>query len=133
MTPAELAALHAACFTRDPRPWREAEFQAILQTQGSFLLHRPGGFLIGRVIADEAELLTLAVAAARRRRGLGRELTRDFAATSRRRGAASAFLEVAADNLAARALYASLGWREAGFRRNYYGAGRDGLVLRLGL
>lgn len=40
------------------------------------------------------------------------------------------FLEVAADNDAARALYAKLGFVEAGRRHGYYGDGADALVLR---
>lgn len=140
MTPEALAALHARCFTT-PRPWSAGEFAQLLDSPRCFLLTRPQdgppntplGFLLGRVIADEAELLTLAVAPEARRAGLGRDLTREFAATSRARGATGAFLEVAADNRAARALYAGLGWREAGRRRGYYGPGRDALVLSLAL
>lgn len=128
-----LATLHAACFPNAPRAWSAAEFDDVLSMQGSFLLNRPDGFLIGRTVADEAELLTLAVSPEARRRGIGRKLTGDFAATSRARGAATAFLEVAVDNKAARALYASLGWQEAGHRRRYYGPDLDALVLRLGL
>lgn len=140
MTPEALAALHARCFTT-PRPWSAREFAQLLDSPRCFLLTRPrdgsadsrAGFLLGRVIADEAELLTLAVAPQARRAGLGRDLTREFAATSRARGATGAFLEVAADNQAAQALYAGLGWREAGRRRGYYGPGLDALVLSLGL
>ena len=54
-------------------------------------------------------------------------------AAALRRGAATAFLEVAEPNLAARALYARSGFHEAGRRRGYYRdpAGRavDALVL----
>lgn len=133
MTPEALAALHARCFEAAPRPWKPVEFAALLEAPGNLLLCRPGGFLLGRVSADEAELLTLAVAPEARRSGLGRLLTSGFAATSRGRGATRAFLEVAAGNVGARALYSGLGWREAGRRRNYYAAGLDALVLRLEL
>lgn len=133
MTPEALAALHARCFDAAPRPWSAPEFSALLESQGCFLLQRPGAMLLGRVILDEAELLTLAVDPDRRRTGSGRALTAAFAARSRARGALSAFLEVAEDNLAARALYAGLGWREAGRRPRYYGPARDALILRLGL
>lgn len=133
MTPADLAGLHARCFFTAPRPWSAAEFASLLSSAGVFLLSRPGGFLLGRVVADEAELLTLAVAPEARRQGLGRALTADFAATAHAQGAATAFLEVAEANAAARSLYAGLGWREAGLRRGYYGSGQHALVLRLGL
>ncbi|MFT3688752.1 GNAT family N-acetyltransferase [Paenirhodobacter sp.] len=130
MTPADLAALHARCFTT-PRPWSEGEFRDLLAAPFTFLLTAPQGFLLGRVIAGEAELLTLAVAPEARRRGTGRALLAGFAETARARGADSAFLEVAEDNAPARALYAAAGWREAGRRRGYYHPGIDALVLTL--
>lgn len=132
MTPAEMAALHAACFTT-PRPWSEGEFADLLNSKGCFLLAENGGFLLGRVIVDEAELLTIAVAPDLRRGGVGRKLTEAFVATARARGAESAFLEVAEGNLAARALYAAAGFGLAGKRRNYYhrpdGTGEDAFIL----
>lgn len=136
MTPADLAALHAACFT-SPRPWSEAEFAGFLSNRLVFLLTEPGGFLLGRVIADEAEILTLAVDPACRRKGIAARLVNAFLTESARRGAASAFLEVAEGNTAARALYASAGFTESGRRRGYYdrpeGGAEDGLVLSCGL
>lgn len=133
MTPDVLAALHAQCFDDAPRPWSAREFDDLLAQPQTFLLTRPHGFLLARVILDEAELLTLGVAPDARRLGLGRDLTAEFAATSRQRGAASAFLEVAADNTPARALYAALGWQQAGIRRGYYRPGLDAIVMRLDL
>lgn len=133
MTPEQLAALHAACFGDAPRPWAAAEFADLLDARGCFLLSRPGGFLFGRVIFDEAELLTLAVLPEARRRGLGRELAGGFVATSSARGAVTAFLEVAADNHPARQLYSRLGWREVGRRPRYYRRDLDALVMRLTL
>lgn len=130
--PAALAHLHARCFAR-PRPWSEAEFTAMLGTRGTFLLARQSGFLLGRALAGEAELLTLAVDPDARRAGTGRALTAEFADTARAAGATDAFLEVAADNAAARALYAAQGWLEAGLRRGYYGPGADAVVMRLAL
>lgn len=130
MKPAELARLHALCFTT-PRPWGEAEFASILSTTGAFLLTRSHGFLIGRIIADEAELLTIAVAPDARRTGTGRALMAEFNATSRDKGAATAFLEVAADNHAALALYRATGWQQVGQRRRYYGPDLDAIVMRL--
>ncbi len=132
MNPDALAALHAACFTT-PRPWSAQEFAALLATPHCFLLEEPGGFLLGRAIADEAELLTLAVDPALRRGGIARLLVRRFAETAAQRGATHAFLEVAEENGPARALYDSLGWKGAGRRRGYYttldGKACDALVL----
>ncbi|MGL4278861.1 MAG: ribosomal protein S18-alanine N-acetyltransferase [Albidovulum sp.] len=130
--PATLAGIHAASF-RNPRPWSADEIAAILSGTGTFLLTAPHGFLIGRAIAGEAELLTLAVAPDARRQGSGGRLLADFLAESARRGAESAFLEVAADNAAALALYRRHGFAEAGRRRGYYrdspGEALDAIVM----
>ena len=116
-----------------PRPWSAEEFASLLETRGSFLLTRPDGFLLGRALAGEAELLTLAIDPGARRMGTGRRLTQEFADMAQRMGAEKAFLEVASDNLAAQALYAGLGWQEAGRRPGYYAPGVDAIVMRLNL
>ncbi|TGN53346.1 GNAT family N-acetyltransferase [Paracoccus liaowanqingii] len=130
--PQGLALLHARCFTL-PRPWSAAEFESLIALPGSFLLSEPQGFLLGRAVADEAELLTIAVAPEARRGGVGRRLIAFFAGRAQAMGAATAFLEVAADNLAARRLYSVTGWVEAGTRRRYYGPATDAIVMRLTL
>lgn len=131
--PEALAALHLRCFPAHPRPWSAAEFASLLESPLNFLLAEPQGFLLGRSVAGEAELLTLAVAPEARRQGLGARLLQDFAVTSRARGAEDAFLEVAADNAGAIALYAGHGWENAGRRRNYYAPGLDALLMRRAL
>ncbi|MDF3607786.1 GNAT family N-acetyltransferase [Paracoccus sp. DMF-8] len=127
--PKDLAQIHARCFPAHPRAWSAGEIAALTDRRGSFLLTRPAGFLIGRVIADEAELLTLAVAPEARRQGRGRQLLHEFQAKAAAMGAAEGFLEVASDNPAALALYLSQGWQRAGLRRNYYAPGVDALIL----
>ena len=127
--PEALARLHAACFAV-PRPWSAGEIAAVLASPGAALLRHPEGFAIGRAVAGEAELLTLAVDPARRRRGAGAALLAAFEARARAEGAAEAVLEVAERNGPARALYARAGWREAGRRPRYYADGQDALVLR---
>jgi len=129
VSPEELAALHAEAFVR-PRPWSAAEFAGVVAGPGAFLLTERGGFLVGRALAGEAELLTLAVPEAVRRLGIGARLLTAFEAAARARGAAEAFLEVASDNAPALALYACAGWAEAGRRRDYYAPGVDALILR---
>ena len=125
MTPEALAALHARCFTT-PRPWAAAAFAGLLADPLVFLLvEGDAGFLLGRAVAGEAELLTIAVAPEARRRGLGRKLVARFLYQARLRAAERAFLEVAADNAAALRLYHAAGFVESGRRRGYY-AGPDG-------
>jgi [ribosomal protein S18]-alanine N-acetyltransferase len=134
VTPAALAALHSRSFTT-PRPWTEAEFAGFLADPLVFLLvEGDAGLILGRAVAGEAELLTIAVAPEARLRGLGRKLVTRFLYQARLRGADSAFLEVAEDNAAARALYTRSGFTEVGQRRGYFrtpgGKLIDALVLR---
>lgn len=121
MPPAALAALHARCFTAPP-PWSAASFAALLEDRHVFLVSDPQhrAFVLGRVIAGEAELLTLATAPGSRRGGLARALMSRFDAEAGARGAETAFLEVAETNIPARALYAACGWTQTGRRPGYY-------------
>jgi ribosomal-protein-alanine N-acetyltransferase len=80
------------------------------------------GFLLGRVVLDEAELLTIAVHPDVQGQGIGGALVAGFLAQAAARGARRAFLEVAEDNAAARALYARAGFVAVGRRRGYFRA-----------
>jgi ribosomal-protein-alanine N-acetyltransferase len=91
----------------------------------------PLGFALGRVQADQAEILTIAVRPGARGQGVGRALLHGLLAEAAKRGALELFLEVAEPNAAARALYAGAGAKEVGRRRRYYADGADALVLRL--
>jgi [ribosomal protein S18]-alanine N-acetyltransferase len=132
VTTADLARLHAACFTV-PRPWTEAEILSLSAPPYGVLLQDGAGFLIGRIVAAEAEVLTLAVDPATRRQGIGARLVADFLEQARSRGAIDVFLEVAADNLPAQALYHAAGFAESGRRRGYYrqadGTPLDAIVM----
>lgn len=128
-----MAALHALCFTT-PKPWSAAEFAGLLGDPLCFALVEAEGFLLGRAVAGEAELLTLAVAPQARRRGIGARLVTRFLYQARLRGAEDVFLEVAESNAAAIALYSGMGFAEAGRRRGYYraadGRATDALILK---
>ncbi len=78
------------------------------------------GFALFRAVADEAEILTLSVLPEARRSGLGAGLLAGCEDGARTAGAARLFLEVAAGNGAARALYDRAGYRECGRRKGYY-------------
>ena len=124
---AALAAIHAASFPPGEQ-WGDAAMADILAMPGvvGFLDER-GGFVLARSAGGEAEILTLAVVPPARRRGLGRALLDQVLAVT---AGLPLFLEVAADNEAAQALYRSAGWSECGHRPGYYGPGRDAAVLR---
>jgi ribosomal-protein-alanine N-acetyltransferase len=119
MTPEALSRLHHAAFAQD-RPWSAPEFASLLALSGTLLLGDERSILLGRVVLDEAEVLTLATDPGHRRQGLASDLLSRFEAEARARGAAHAFLEVAEDNVAARGLYEGRGYREVGRRSAYY-------------
>ncbi len=133
MTPAQMAALHALCFT-SPRPWSLTEFSDLSSARGVFVISAAGqGFAMGRAIAGEAELLTLAVHPDARRQGFGAQLLAAYEAEALAHQATESFLEVSADNVAALSLYESAGYCESGRRKGYYrhpdGHKTDALVM----
>ncbi|SDB69748.1 GNAT family N-acetyltransferase [Belnapia rosea] len=130
---AALAALHAMAFP-PAEAWGSDAMGLMLGMPGAFGLWRPGdGLVLARAAAGEAEILTLAVAPAARRQGLGAMLLAGAMQGAVLRGAGEMFLEVAAGNAAALALYRSAGFAEVGRRRRYYADGSDALVLRRAL
>jgi ribosomal-protein-alanine N-acetyltransferase len=128
--PARLADIHARAITP---AWTEAALRDLLDQPGVWAEAEADGFILMRQAGDEAEVLTLAVLPEARRRGRGHALMQAALATCRSRGVSDVFLEVAADNAAARALYQSLGMVESGHRRGYYarsdGPAVDALIL----
>lgn len=131
-----LTALQAASFEL---PWTAHALAATLAAEGVLALVAEveggvDGFVVVRVAAGEAEILTLAVDPARRRKGLGERLAAAALDAGRVAGAETMFLEVATDNPGAIALYGKLGFVEAGRRPAYYarreGPRVDALILR---
>ena len=127
---APLAVLHTACFDPLPEtPWSETAMRTILRMPGASGIVAipdngvPTGFLIGREMADEAEILTLCVAPESRRAGVAQKLLNHFLArvSATRRGV----LEVAVDNTPAIGLYDGFQFHQVGRRPNYYGHGAD--------
>lgn len=114
-----MAALHAAAFTQS-RPWSRDEFAGLLETPGCFATGSVDCFALVRVVVDEAELLTIATRPACLRQGLARACMTAWQAIAGDRGATRAFLEVAADNAPAIALYHSAGFETCGTRAGYY-------------
>jgi ribosomal-protein-alanine N-acetyltransferase len=133
---AALSALHAVAFRRG---WSEHEFERLL-LDPHVIAHRAmigrslAGFIVSRLAAGEAEILSVAVAPARRGRGVARKLLDLHLRRVAGLGAAAVFLEVDEDNKAARRLYGRAGFRDVGRRPAYYGRGTEkqsnALVLR---
>lgn len=118
----KLAELHAASFHRG---WDEQEFTELLGERNT-LVHRLRmgrkiiGFVASRIGADEAEILSIAVAQSYRGRGLSRDLLLTHLRHLAGRGVAKVFLEVEENNQPARRLYASTGFQIVGRRERYY-------------
>jgi ribosomal-protein-alanine N-acetyltransferase len=134
-TAALMAEIHAESFAAN-QAWGVSAITLMLGLPGHFGLlavrqDAPLGFALGRVQADQAEILTIAVRPGARGQGVGRALLHGLLAEAAKRGALELFLEVAEPNAAARALYAGAGAKEVGRRRRYYADGADALVLRL--
>ena len=120
-----------------PKPWSEAIWREELSSPfGLYLVLEEGGALSGHVgiklIFDEAHVMTLAVRPERRRRGLARTLVEAALSDPTSAGTRRVYLEVRPSNLAARALYGSLGFSETGVRSRYYGD-EDALLMTLDL
>jgi ribosomal-protein-alanine N-acetyltransferase len=117
-----LAEIHGESFHRG---WGEGEFEAML-TERNTLVHRlrvgrkTVGFAVSRLAADEAEILSIAVAASHRGRGLSRTLLLTHLGHLAGRGVRTVFLEVEENNQPARRLYDRAGFAVAGRRERYY-------------
>jgi ribosomal-protein-alanine N-acetyltransferase len=90
---------------------------------------RIAGILIGRLAADDFEILNLAVGKACRRRGTGTQLVSTALEYARAAGARRTYLEVRATNAGGIAFYARMGFRECGRRPNYYRDPMEDAVL----
>src|SRR5215472_7602418 len=137
--PSNISALHARCFDDC---WSAAYLSSLLAMPGCFAIvagspSNPEGFVLGRIAADEVEVLTLGVHPERRRHGIGGSLVDSAAAHAAALGAQIMFLEVGRSNTAARALYAARGFLSVGERRAYYatlaGSRDDAIILRASL
>jgi ribosomal-protein-alanine N-acetyltransferase len=137
---APIAALHGASFRRG---WSEEEVESLIadrQVCAHVCTHRAMrgthlvGFIMSRRADVEAEILSVAVAPARRGRGLARNLLNLHLRRLAGFGVRTVFLEVDEQNEPASRLYARAGFREVGRRPNYYpgddGTASSALVLR---
>jgi ribosomal-protein-alanine N-acetyltransferase len=122
-----LARLHAQSFAE---VWDEKALAELLASPGTVaLIADLDGFILIRIVADEAEILTICVAIDAQRRGVGAALLQAAALKAAEAGAAAMFLEVVVDNEPAKALYGRYGFRAVGTRKAYY-QGKDALVLK---
>lgn len=136
MIPEDMATTHAAAFTQS-RPWTAAEFADLLSNRFTHATGSAESFALFQVIADEAELLTIATHPAHQRQGLALKCMKDWHERAAALGATRAFLDVAADNSAAIALYERCGYTRCGLRKGYYsrknGKSSDAILMEYSL
>lgn len=132
----ELARLERLCFSE---PWTREGLAAELGSGTAVFLvaelcGRTAGYAGMHCVCGECYVDNIAVFPQLRRAGIGRALTEALIARARERDAEFVTLEVRASNAAARSLYGSLGFREAGLRRDFYRRpAEDALILTLRL
>ncbi len=138
----DCAQIHAQSFAHS---WSQADFESLLAGRDVIAeaavaagpwgkSRKLAGFVLSRLVVDEAEILTIAVAPRFRRRGVGSALLATHLASLAGRGAKVLFLEVEAGNHAALALYAQFDFHQIGERKAYYrkadGSSEAALMLR---
>ena len=129
---AALADIHRQAFQPS---WSADEIATLIDGLGAVALAarldgRLAGFIIYRIAADEAEVLTIATVPELRGRGVAAALLERAMTVTMATQVTSVFLEVAVDNAAALGLYCSRGFRAVGERPRYY-ARPDGDVAAL--
>ncbi len=131
-----LAALHGECFDT---PWTPTDFVKLMAMPGSSAslameFEEPVGFVLLRRAADEAEIITIATRPFAQRRGVASALVNHQSNRLAEQGVKALFIEVAASNASARALYDATGFVAAGTRKAYYaragGRSEDAIIMR---
>lgn len=121
----EMSRLHSQGFLR---AWNDGEFRSFLNEPNIIgFMARPigngqksAGFVLARIVAGEAEILSITVDKSERRHGIGRKLMESVLRQLHQLRAESLFLEVDEQNTAAIALYKRLGFLEVARRAAYY-------------
>ncbi len=131
-----LYAIEKECFTLEA--FSKAEIVSLLKKPNSISLWaKVGTEVVGFIIAlvykgkdaKIGHIFTLDVAVKARKRGVGLRLLEELEQALRKRRVKDCYLEVRADNVAARELYRKLGYVEIGTLEGFY-AGRDGIRMK---
>ena len=130
----ELASIEAQCFSSG---WSFKQYQSAyaekwFEAYGIFISGQMAGYITMSIIADELEVLNIAVLKPFRSRGYAFQLMK-FALNDSctRRHWKTAFLEVSDNNIHALALYGKLGFKRSGIRHSYYSDGTNAVCMVL--
>lgn len=131
LSPEILSALHKAAFApnkgskkgskKESKNWSADEFTRLLKKPTHFVYGDEHGFILWQEVADEAEILTLAIAPLQQKKGRGYHILTSALRDMQARQIKTLHLEVASDNRAARRLYQKAGFHDNGVRPHYYG------------
>lgn len=127
----EVVAIERACYSK---PWSVDQFKQELNNPVAFvdgckIGNQLAGYICYWLVAEEMQVLNVAVARACRRRGIGRLLLNHAVHRCVKNGLSTAWLEVRAGNFSAIALYQHYGFQVDGVRRGYYNDGEDALLM----
>ena len=121
----ELANLHKKCFPS--KPWSADDFRKLKQS-GCEIIMSENGFIVYRIVLDEAEIITVGVNPEKRRLGIASAMIGIIEKTMQSQSVKKIFLEVAANNIAGQKLYENCGFKAVGLRPKYYD-GIDAILM----
>ena len=121
----ELSNLHKKCFPN--KPWSADDFRE-LQNSGCEIIMSQNGFIVYRIVLDEAEIITIGVNPEMRRQGIASAMIGIIEKSIKNQGVKKLFLEVASNNVAGKKLYENCGFLPAGLRPKYYD-GVDAILM----
>ena len=120
-----LANLHQKCFPN--KPWSADDFRDLKQS-GCEIIMSENGFIVYRIVVDEAEIITIGVNPEKRRLGIASAMIGIIEKTIKNQGVKKLFLEVALNNIPAQKLYENCGFNKVGLRPKYYD-GVDAILM----
>ena len=103
--------------------WSISSFKKFLSDENSIFLtckSKPLGYLMGRVIEDDLEIISLIIKKKFRQKGLGSELINQLIKIALQKKINKIFLEVSVENYKAIALYKKYKFTKIGSRKKYY-------------
>ena len=121
----ELANLHQKCFPN--KPWSADDFRDLKQS-GCEIIMSENGFIVYRIVVDEAEIITIGVNPDFRRLGIASAMIGIIEKTIKNQGVKKLFLEVASNNIPGQKLYENCGFNRVGLRPKYYD-GVDAILM----
>ena len=121
----KIANLHKKCFPN--KPWSADDFRD-LKNSGCEIIMSENGFIVYRIVVDEAEIITIGVNPDFRRQGIAAAMVGIIEKTLKNQGVKKIFLEVASNNIPAQKLYENSGFIRVGLRPKYYD-GVDAILM----